>query len=339
MKRIFTYVLISMLALSLIAGCSSSSTTPASTTGNTSASTPAKANPTKIILASGPIGGGWYSSAAAIADLLMKKIPGLNVTVTEGSGVTNIKDAEAGTAQLGYTFSDTFNDAINGKGDFNGTPMKKVAGVATLYQSLFQAFTLQDNNKFKSFADLKNGAYILPGMKTYSGQTFTKNLLQTYFNTTYEDIEKNGGKISYTGFSDMVELLKDGHADAAMAVTDAPSSFIMELNSTKKVRFLEVEPDVAQKIQASNPGYAAAQIPANTYDGQTQPVNTIGSYSVIFASTDLPDDFVKQIAQIIVENKAELAANQKSLNYISKETLKSGFQKVPFHPGAEAYLK
>ncbi|RXT02373.1 TAXI family TRAP transporter solute-binding subunit [Ammoniphilus sp. CFH 90114] len=344
MKKLLSTLCTTALLFSAVVGCSSSQDTSNANPQQGGASgskseSDYKPEPSNIILASGPIGGGWYASAAAISEVLMREIPGLNVTVTEGGGVANIKDVSSGAAQIGYTFSDTFNDAVNGNGDFNGSAADNISGLSTLYQSFYQVIALEDNSKFQTLGDLKNGANILPGKKTFSGQVFTSNLLEKYYGTTYQQIEENGGKISLTGYSEMTDLLKDGHADVAMAMTDAPSSFIMELNAMKKVRFLEVDPETAKKVEESNPGYVAAQLPANTYDGQTEPVNTIGSYTVMMLSNDIPAELAERIAKAIVENKDELAQSQPSLSFVDKSTLKDGFKGAPVHPGVEAYLQ
>lgn len=331
MKKLFSF----MLALSLVVALEACGSSSSGDAVDGDEYTP---DPSNIIIASGPIGGGWYSSAAAISEILMREIPNLNVTVTEGGGETNIKDVADGSAQIGFTFSNTFNDAINGKEQFKDGAIDNVNGVATLYQSYFQSIVLEKNEKYNSFDDLKKGAHILPGRKTFSGQSFTKYLLENHYDTSYEDIESNNGKISYTGYSEMSNLLNDGHADAAMAMTAAPSSFIMEINSLNEIQLLEIETNIAKKIEEANPGFVPTQIPENTYKNQNEPVDTIGAYTVMVTNSDISDELVERIVTAILENKDELSEGNEFLKFIEEDTFKSGFNKMPVHKGVDNAL-
>ncbi|WP_191991853.1 TAXI family TRAP transporter solute-binding subunit [Bacillus aerolatus] len=322
-------VLIGSLVLAL-AGCSDGNS---AAEGEGAKKDNYKPVPNNITLASGPIGGGWYQTGASVAEILMKEIPGLNVTVIEGGSESNIRDVANGSAHIGYTFSDSINDAVNGAGVFEDGAIGNVSGIASLYTSYYQAFAVE-NSKYDTFKDLSKGAHLLPGMKNWGGELVTKAILKHY-DVSYKDIEKNGGKVSYTTFGDMPSLLADGHADVAMGITAAPSSMVMELNALKGVKFLEVPKEIAEDIQKNNAGFIPAQLPANTYEGQKEPVDTLASYSVIFASNDLPEELVERISRAIVENKDELIKNNEPMKDFKEEDILKGFKGVPIHPGAE----
>ncbi|VEF46623.1 TRAP type immunogenic protein [Bacillus freudenreichii] len=324
-KRKLFLAIISMVAITL-AGCGSSSTSGSEKDGY-------KPEPNSITLASGPIGGGWYQTGSSIAELLMREIPGLNVTVIEGGADTNIRDVANGEAHIGYTFSDTVNDAVNGTGVFEDGTIDNISGVASLYTSYFQAFAIE-KGKYNNFEELVDGAHILPGMKNWGGEQLTRKIL-SYYDTTYEDIEANGGKVSYTTYADMPSLLGDGHADVGMGVTAAPSSMIMEINALKGIKFLEVPDEIMKKIHDENPGFLPAEIPANTYDGQAEAVNTLAAYTVIVANKDLPEELVERITKVILDNEEELIKNNEAMKDFDGEKILDGFQGAPIHPGAE----
>lgn len=290
-----------------------------------------------ILLASGPIGANWYAGAAAIAELLMQEIDGLNVTVTEGGGEANIEEVANGNAHIGYTYSDTLVSAVHGLGNYEGNAHDNLVGFGTLSPSYFHAITTEDNKKVQSLEDLTNGVHLLPGEQTFSGQVFTKNLLENHYGITYEDIEKDG-KISYTGYTEMTDLLRDGHADVATAMTSVPSSFVMELESVKDIRFLEVDPEIAKQVQEENSGFVPAQIPAGGYDSVTEPIDTVGAFTVLVVRDDFPEELGKRITEVILENRDKLEEANPTLDAIDPETYTDIFVDVDVHPGVEQAL-
>src|SRR5690625_4749151 len=115
MKKSFG-ILIVLLSLLIVIGCGESE--DVSESDGAEEDRAISDMPDRIILQSGPTGGGWYSSASKIGEILMREVDGLNVTVTEGSAEGNIRDVSDGTAELGYTYSDTLYTAVHGEGTF-----------------------------------------------------------------------------------------------------------------------------------------------------------------------------------------------------------------------------
>ena len=57
---------------------------------------------------------------------------------------------------------------------------------------------------------------------------------------------------------------------------------------------------------AQVPFYAKMDIPANTYDGQTEPVPTIVDVNAYFFSVDIPEDVVYEFVKAAYEQIDEL---------------------------------
>ncbi len=81
-------------------------------------------------------------------------------------------------------------------------------------------------------------------------------------------------------------------------------------------------------------GYTRCIIPANTYKGQTEDVNTIGVKAVLVASTDLKDDEVNYLVEFIFKNADNLPHNTND-----KFTTDYAVQDIPasFHAGAAKF--
>ncbi len=118
----------------------------------------------KMMFVTGPSTGGWYPTGAAMGEIIMNGCPDLNITVTEGGGVGNVRDVNANRAQIGYTFSNVFAEALSKRKPFDKEDINQVAGFLTLYTSHLQAAVHADSD-IQSYADLK-GKRIAPGRKT-----------------------------------------------------------------------------------------------------------------------------------------------------------------------------
>lgn len=289
-----------------------------------------------IVISSGPIGGGWYNTAAGIAEILMREIPGLNVTVNEGGGYENIKLVNNGEAQIGYAFTNDVMSGFEGSGLFEDDgPMENVKTYLSLYSSYLQTVTLA-NSGIDSYGDFgdKN---ILPGETSYATVQHVEKILNQ-FDISYDSIRENGGNVNYTGYSDMTDLIKDGHADVGIGMTAAPSSWIMELNAQQDIKFIGIEPEVQEYIEKEIPGILEMEMPANIYDGQTEPIPTLGSYTNLVMSEEVPEELAYRITKAIMENLDELVNVDPVLEDFNEETMVDGLEEESLHPGVIKYL-
>jgi TRAP transporter TAXI family solute receptor len=97
-------------------------------------------------------------------------------------------------------------------------------------------------------------------------------------------------KPQYQSFDDSKEALKDGQIDAAFIVAGAPTSAITELATTNGVYLIPIEGQLRDDIMNICPYYAPMVIPAETYPGQTEPVETITIKATLIVDADLDDD-------------------------------------------------
>jgi TRAP transporter TAXI family solute receptor len=80
------------------------------------------------------------------------------------------------------------------------------------------------------------------------------------------------------------------------------------------------------------------EIPANSYQRQTDPVKTIAIYSGLLVRNDVPEDLVYQMTKVLYEERATIAQGHAAGKSIKLETATDGIA-VRFHPGAQKYLK
>lgn len=345
-----------VLVAAVLAACSPAAapepTKPAApATGSTpaapAANTPAAPAPTKVaeafpkpgaqnlVFTSGPQGGSWLPVSAAIGELIQKEMPGSIVTIEPGGGVTNIKLVEKGDADLGVTNSNSLYDALKGNPPFE-KPHTNIRALATLYPQTHQMMVLADAG-IKEVEDIVGKRFVpaAPGQTTYD---VNKAVLDVH-GLTYEELEKQGTKLTLTGAQGQAnDMLKDKQIDAVWWATAVPSPGIVEVALSRDVSFVGIRDDKLKEMLDKYPQFSRAVIPANTYKGQTQDVQTIGWFTTFICTSDLPDDVAYWITKAIWENKQDLAAVHTILNFIGKDTVAAGTQ-IELHPGAKKFYE
>ncbi len=105
-------------------------------------------------------------------------------------------------------------------------------------------------------------------------------------------------------------------------------------------RFVGLNPDEVSRISAKHNFLKPITVPAGAYEGQREPVNSVGSWSFILARTDLPDDVAYRLAKALHQGHAALV---KRLDQGRETTPQNTRMAAPrpdqIHPGVQKYLK
>jgi len=283
---------------------------------------------------SGPEGGSWYPLGAAMMSIV-EKGTGISSSNGPGGGVGNCKAVNGGRADLGWTYTHTAFNAYSGRGKFK-KESTNLRHLMSLYPGVFQ-IAVPKSSKINSVADLKDKR-IVPGKVGFSGTVIAEQVLKAH-DITFNSIKKNGGSISYVGYSDSAALMKDGHSDCYMAVTSCPQSTIIDLNFRPGVRFLPVDKQHMDKILQMEPGLMATVVPQGAYKGLEADVPAVGTVTAIVIHKDVSDDLAYNIVKTLYANWPELAKVKKKAIENSKPENALMGARIPVHPGAMRYYK
>ena len=143
-------------------------------------------------------------------------------------------------------------------------------------------------------------------------------------------------KPQYQSFEDSKESLKDGKIDAAFIVAGAPTTAITELATTNGVYLIPIEGDFREKIMESCPYYAEYVIPAETYPGQDDDINTIAVGAMVVVSEDLSEEQVYDLTAAIFDHADEISKENAKGKELSLENATS-VNTIPYHKGAAKY--
>jgi TRAP transporter TAXI family solute receptor len=210
-----------------------------------------------------------------------------------------------------------------------GGQLKDMCNVATLYPQFFQVLVPADS-PINSIKDLK-GKPITTQPRGNTAETITQHILKAY-GLDYKDV-----RVSFVSYTDSVEQMKDGHAQAFTLGTTIPSGAVMDLASSRDVKLLDLS-DSIEAMRKINPGYTLVTVPANTYPKQTKDVKVIGYATHIVAACSLPADKVYAMTKAMADNVASMAATNKAMEKLTPKDMAEDIG-VPFHPGAAKFYK
>ncbi len=288
----------------------------------------APASAADLKMMTGPQGGSWIPLGGQLKDMWEKAVPGLKVQVLPGAGIANVRGVDEGKADIGFGNSISTVDGITGHKPF---PRKvtNVCNVATLYPQYYQLVVTADSGVDK-IADLK-GKSITTQQRGNTGELITRQILGVN-GIKYGDL-----KVSYVGYSDSVNQMKDGHAVAFGLGTQVPAGAIMDLASARPIKLLDQSSSFAG-MKKLNPGYTLATIKAGSYPGQKGDVKVISYATHIFVSCKLPADEVYAMTKTLMAHTANLASIAKAVGKQQMADFAADIG-VPFHPGAAKFYK
>jgi TRAP transporter TAXI family solute receptor len=297
----------------------------------TAALAAAPASAQQLTFMTGPQGGVWVPLGGALKGMWEKAVPALNITITPGAGIANVRGVDEKKAQIGMSNSSSAVDGQLGKAPYKAKTTN-VCQLANLYPQYFQVVA-QKNANIKSFKDIK-GKRLVTQPRGNTAEVLTGTVLQLN-GMTYDDLSKANFQAGYT---DAVSMMKDGHVDVFTLGTAAPSSAVMDLANSRDVALVPVDDETMKGMREMNPAYNKLMIKAGTYPGQDTDVPAIGYFTHVIVACDLPDDLVYTMVKTMAENIPDMAAVSSSMSNLTPQVMATEMG-VPLHPGAAKYYK
>jgi TRAP transporter TAXI family solute receptor len=289
---------------------------------------PIAAGAADLRMMTGPQGGSWIPIGGQLKDMWEKAIPGTNIQVFPGAGIANVRGIQEGKAEIGLANSISTADAMAGRAPFN-KPHTDVCNVASLYPQYFQFVVLADAG-INKITDLK-GKSLTTQQRGNTGEVITRHFLEAH-GVKYSDL-----KVSFVGYTDSVNQMKDGHAVAFGLNTQAPAGAIMDLQAARDIKFFE-QTDIYKEMLKLNPSYQMITLPKGTYPKQDKDLQVIGFFTHVVASCKLPENDVYTMTKSIAANTATLATVARDIAKLKPPGMAVDIG-VKFHPGAAKYYK
>jgi len=279
--------------------------------------------------ATGGVSGTYYPYGGAVASAISSQYEDIKFNVqATGASAANIRLVASGEADIAIVQNDVMSYAYTGTETFDGDKVDNFATMATVYAEVCQIIA-DPASGITSVADLK-GKIVSVGDAGSGVEANAKQILAAY-GISFDDI-----KVQNLGFGDSANAMKDKKIDAFFVTAGTPTTAVMELASTNKISIVPIDSAKADELMGKYSFYTKYKIPAGTYAGVDQDVETLAVKATLIVKKDLPEDTVYRMTKALFENKANLAhAKSSELNANSAVEGVS----VPFHAGAEKYFK
>jgi TRAP transporter TAXI family solute receptor len=143
------------------------------------------------------------------------------------------------------------------------------------------------------------------------------------------------------GVAESANALKDKKIDAFFWVGGLPTAAVTDLASTPgtKIRMIDHADAVAAMNKKWGNLYYADVIPQSTYSGMGADNKMASVANILIANANMPDDQAYKIVKAVFDNQKDLIAVHQEYANVKIGSQKNVATSVPFHPGAEKYIK
>ncbi|WP_163527337.1 TAXI family TRAP transporter solute-binding subunit [Halobacillus ihumii] len=318
MKKISKVGLLLLAIVLFVSGCSGAA-------GNS------KGKP--LVLSTGTTTGVFYSLGALLSTTWTDEL-GTQVTSQGSNGsVDNLNLMSQGNVTMGFSTVNMMYQAYNGVGNFEDNQYKDIRVLANLYPNVSHVIALEGSG-IESPSDIKGHSFVFgaPGSAT----AIESELLLKAHGVNVDSVNAN-----YVGFTEAVDLLRNGQVEAANIYTGVPSSAATELISTVDSKVLSFSEDAIKTLtdESDYPWNFKHTIEAGTYDNQPEDIITVGQFSGIAVDANVSEEKVYELTKALWENLDKLKDGQAVAKQFDPELAVQGTAGVPLHPGAKKYYK
>jgi len=283
----------------------------------------------KVILGTATPGGGFPLYGGAFAETVNETDPTLAVEPRNTKGSTeNIPLLEAGALDIALVTGEPAYEAWEGI----GRPRSELKIVAAIY-STAGMFIVRGDSTARTIDDLK-GKPVAFGAKG-SGLTILSRYVLDGLGL---DQARDFQAIFLDRAGDGPAMVLDGRAAALWGGGVGWPGFAAVAQAGG--RFIAPTADEAARIRAKHSFLKATTLPAGSYPGQNEAVNSVGSWSFVLARPTLPDDIAYALARALHKGHAAFV---KRLAQAAETTPHNTAAAAPrpdlIHPGVRKYLR
>jgi TRAP transporter TAXI family solute receptor len=297
----------------------------------------------QLRLATAGIGSAWFDYAARFTELIQPELPagsGIETLQTAG-GIATIQMLQAGTADIGFSFGFNSADACAGTGIFNPRQDKVrglIGGLDAYYFGTFVTRRLGVTS-WEEIAAGKNNVWLLTPRAGSTGEQAARQVLGL-LGSSVARLADSGGFVEATERTTTAQKIKEGLADGWLSVVNKGHPTATLIIAMNDMIMLPLPERVIAGMVRKH-GWAAAVIPANTFQGQAAPVRTVKAATNILVASSVPRDVVYKLTKAIMENaqklpKLHVALSDFDPRHAADPALNGN---CPLHPGAADYYR
>lgn len=155
---------------------------------------------------------------------------------------------------------------------------------------------------------------------------------------TFDDIVAWGGQVEKTSGSAIKDGLQDDLYDMTIDHIGAGQANTTELCINHAMYDVQMSDETLAKL--CEEGFDYVTVPANTWQGQTEEIKTVGSQQCILVSANMDEEVAYAITKALCENTDVLAEASAALGYFDPTVAGSkALTGCDLHPGAARYYQ
>lgn len=283
--------------------------------------------PEFLQMLTGGTSGTYYPLGGEMAKIISDETGMETNAVSSNASADNMISLQDGEAELAFVQTDVAANAIDGVNSFDGNPVDNVSAIGSLYPETIQIVTTADSG-IASVEDLagKKVSVGAPGSGTFVN---AEQILEIH-GMTMDDIDQQN-----LDFGESTGGIQDGNIDAAFITSGTPTGAVEGLAATVDISIVPIDQEKVDTLVEEYPYYAADTVPAETYSGQAEEVNTVAVLAMLAVTNSLSEDAVYDITKAIYENTDGMA--HAKAEFISTDSALDGIG-IDVHPGAQKYF-
>jgi TRAP transporter TAXI family solute receptor len=170
-----------------------------------------------------------------------------------------------------------------------------------------------------------------------SSELFSTGKLLDAYGITFKDIESWGGRIDRLQTGGRADAWKNRQADLVVFFIQVGSPAILEALTLRKSNLVNIQKSVQDEM-IEKFGYMKDTIPANSYKGQTQDLETLGLPFIVFCNAAVDAEIIYDMTKQVAENKERMIQAGAAFKHWNPEDMVSGLG-IEIHEGALRYYK
>src|SRR5215510_11749386 len=287
---------------------------------------------TEITLGTATPGGGFPLYGNAFAEVMNAADPSLLIKPrnTKGSN-ENIPMLETGQIEIALVAGEPAYEAFMGLGGRDKTNVK----ILTAIYSSPGMFVVRADSPYRTIRDLV-GQPVAFGAKGSGLPILSRYILDGLGLKQDEDFKS----IYLDRAGDGPAMVQDGRAAALWGAGVGWPGFAAVAESPGGARFIAPDAGEIARIRAKHAFLKPLTVPANSYPGQTEAINSVGSWSFILTRADLPDDVAYRLARTLHGAEAALCKKlAQACETTAANTIAAAPKQELIHPGVMKYLR
>lgn len=248
-----------------------------------------------------------------------------------GGSVFNINAIERGAFDFGVAQSDRNWQAYNGAADWDGKPVKSLRSLFSMHPETVLLVTREDTG-IEKVEDIK-GKRVNIGNPGSGQRGNATDVLEIYGIDPDKDLTAEGLQQHEAS-----RALVDKKIDAFFFTVGNPSAAIEEPAQSVDIKIIPINSPGIKKMVEEKPYYIMTTIPAGTYPGVDEDVETYAVTATVITNENVEDQVVYDMVSTVFNNLDELKKSHAAFKNLKVEEMLQGLS-APFHPAAVKFYK